>query len=234
MREVIKEDPKRIKINIDKINVFQKQEEPSVISKKVSHHLIKAYDLFYHMAVPVAVVMDISYPQFQIIYSGQGKNEPKTPLKDIMSKEAVYFLFALTLGSGVSRQISDLLNKDDSLYGYLFDLVCSIGIEAFADDIMKRFFDREVSRGRLKDNDVMLRYSPGYCGWHITGQKMLHENLQSRDIGITLTEAFYMKPIKSISGVIIGSNPSMHDFKNDYPFCVNCRTQTCRKRLQTV
>ena len=66
----------------------------------------------------------------------------------------------------------------------------------------------------------MLRYSPGYCGWHITGQKMLHENLQSRDIGITLTEAFSMKPMKSMSGVIISFKPSIHDFNNNYPFCV--------------
>jgi hypothetical protein len=231
MREIIKEDPKSIKIDIDETNAFEKKKDVSVFSEKISYHLTKANDLFCQMAVPVAVVKDITYPQFQIIYSGQGKNEPKTPLNDIATKKAVYFLFAMTLGLGVSKQISNLFSKGDYLLGHLFDLVCSIGIEAFADDIIKMYFTREVSRGILKDNDIMLRYSPGYCGWHITGQKMLHEHLQSCGIGITLTEAFYMKPMKSISGVIIGCNPSKHDFNNNYPFCGNCRTKTCRKRV---
>jgi hypothetical protein len=231
MREIIQEDPKRIKIGIDETNAFEKKKEVSIFSEKISYHLTKANDLFCQMAVPVAVVKDITYPEFQIIYSGQGKNEPRTPLNDIMTKESVYFLFALTLGPGVSTQISNLFSEGDYLLGHLFDLVCSTGIKAFADDIIKKYFAGEVSRGTLKDNDVMLRYSPGYCGWHITAQKRLHENLQSSDIGITLTEAFYMKPMKSISGVIIGCNPSKHDFNNNYPFCGNCRTKTCRKRL---
>lgn len=231
MRKIIQEDPKRIKIGIDKTDAFQRKEEASVFSEKVSCNLTKAYDLFCHMAVPVAVVKDITYPYFQTIYLGQGKNEPKTPLNDIMAEEAVYFLFALTLGSGVSKQISNLFSKGEYLLGHLFDLVCSIGIETFADDIIKKYFTRELLRGTLKDSDIMLRYSPGYCGWHITAQKMLHEYLQSSDIGISLTEAFYMKPMKSISGVIIGCNPLKHDFNNNYPFCGNCRTKTCRKRL---
>jgi hypothetical protein len=231
MREIIKEDPKSIKIDIHKANAFQKQDEASVISAKVSHHLTKAYDLFYRMAAPVCIVKHVPYPQFQFIYSGQGKNEQRTPLSDIMSNKAVYFLFAMTLGPSVSQQISDLFKNGGYLSGHLFDLICSIGIETFADDITKRYFAREVSSGTLNDNDIMLRYSPGYCGWHITGQKILHEHLQSRDIGITLTDTFYMKPIKSISGVMIGCSPSVHDFDNNYPFCGSCRTKTCQKRL---
>jgi len=231
MREIIQEDPKRIKIGIDKTDAFQKKEEASVFSEKVSCGLTKAHDLFCRTAVPVAVVKDVTYPQFQTIYLGHGKNEPRTPLNDIMTKEAVYFLFALTLGSGVSKQISNLFSKGEYLLGHLFDLVCSIGIEAFADDVIKKYFTREVSRGTLKDSDIMLRYSPGYCGWHITAQKMLHEKLQSGDIGISLTEAFYMKPMKSISGVFIGCYPSMHDFNKNYPFCDTCRTKTCRKHV---
>jgi hypothetical protein len=231
MREIIKEDPKSIKIDIDETNIFQKKKEESVFSEKISYYLTKANALFCQMATPVAVVKAITYPHFQTIYLGQGRNEPRTPLNDIMSSEAVYFLFAMTLGHDVSKAISDLFGKGNYLLGHLFDLVCSTGIEAFADDIMKKLFAGEVSKGTLNDNDLMLRYSPGYCGWHITGQKMLLEYLQSSDIGIALTEAFYMKPIKSISGVIIGCNPSMHNFNNDYSFCGTCKTKTCRKRL---
>jgi len=231
MREIIQEDPKRIKIGIDETNAFQKKKEVSVFSEKLSCHFKKASDLFCQMAVPVAVVQDITYPQFQSIYSGDGLNEPRAPLNDIMIDNAVYLLFAMTLGSDVSLYISDLFKKGEHLLGHLLDEICSMGIEVFADEMTGMCFAGEVSRGTLNNNDIMLRYSPGYCGWHITGQKYLHEYLQSYNIGITLTDTFYMKPIKSISGVMIGCSPSVHDFNNTYPFCGSCRTKTCRKRL---
>lgn len=231
MRDIIKEDPKKIKIDIQKIHAFRKRDKSSLIPETITRHVEKAYDLFCQFAVPVSIVTEVTCSQFQSIYSGDGLNEPRAPLNDIMTDNAVYLLFAMTLGSGVSLYISDLFKKGEHLLGHLLDEICSIGIEVFADEITGMYFAGEVSRGTLNNNDIMLRYSPGYCGWHITAQKMLHENLQSSDIGITLTEALYMKPMKSISGVIIGCNPSMHNFNNDYIFCGTCKTKTCRKRL---
>lgn len=231
MRKIIREDPENIKINIGEMHAFQKKAEAPAFSEKVKDDLNKAYNYFCKIAVPVAIVQDVPYPQFQTIYRGEGHNEPRTPLNDIMTKEAVYFLFAMTLGSDVSLYISDLFKKGEHLLGHLLDEICSIGIEVFADEITGMCLAGEVLRGTLKNSDKMLRYSPGYCGWHVNAQRMLHDNLQSNDIGITLTEAFYMKPIKSISGVIIGCNPLRYDFNNDYPFCSDCLSKTCRKRL---
>ncbi|HUN53968.1 MAG TPA: vitamin B12 dependent-methionine synthase activation domain-containing protein [Smithella sp.] len=231
MRKIIKEDPKRIKIDIQKAYAFRKRDRFSLIPETTAFHVEKAYDLFCRFAAPASVVTEVTRSQFQSIYFGAECNDPGTPLTKMMTANAVYYLFAMTLGHDVSLYISDLFKNGEHLLGYLLDEICSIGIEEFADDISRKYFTSKVSRGTLNDNDVVLRYSPGYCGWNITDQKMLHEYLQSRDIGITLTDKCYMEPIKSISGVMIGGSQSMHNFYNNYSFCESCRTKACRERL---
>jgi len=234
MRKIIQEDYKSIDIDILRARAFHLWNGEAAASSKLSEFFAKASDLFYRTAVPVCVVEDVTCAEFQLIYSGRGHNERKTPLSDLMTNEASYFLFAMTLGADACRHISDLFRQGDYLLGHFLDMICSEGIEIFADCITAKIYQKEVARGNLRQGDVVLRYSPGYCGWHVSGQQMLHEHLQSRDIGITLTETFYMEPIKSISGVMIGGRAFMHRFKNDYPFCDACHAKTCRKRLATV
>jgi hypothetical protein len=84
--------------------------------------------------------------------------------------------------------------------------------------------------GRAPDGTVFLRYSPGYCGWDITGQRQLFQALRPEEIGITLRESCLMEPLKSISGVLVAARPEDHRFDNTYPFCSACTTKTCRSR----
>ena len=84
------------------------------------------------------------------------------------------------------------------------------------------------------EGTALLRYSPGYCGWHVSGQKRLFEFLQPQQIGITLRESFLMQPLKSISGVMIAGPIDIHRFKNDYPFCERCETEGCRERIRAL
>ena len=47
------------------------------------------------------------------------------------------------------------------------------------------------------------RFSPGYCGWHVSEQKKLFPLFPSAEpCGIRLTDSSLMLPIKSVSGVI--------------------------------
>ena len=234
MREIIKQDTRNIEIKIPSDYVLRKQNEGTIVLKKISQYLEKAYDLFYQFAEPASLVEDISYLRFKWLYSGEGKNEFRTPLDDIMVYDASYFIFAMTLGNRVSQLISDMFKNGKYLLGQLLDQVCSAGIEGLADNIANKYLQREIALGKLMNHDVMLRYSPGYCGWHITGQKILHQYIHSSDIGISLTENCYMLPIKSISGVMIGGIPEIHNFNNNYSFCRICRTRNCRERLALI
>jgi hypothetical protein len=43
-----------------------------------------------------------------------------------------------------------------------------------------------------------------------------------------------MDPLKSISGVIVAGRAEIHEFDNDYDFCAECGTRTCRERIDQI
>jgi hypothetical protein len=81
---------------------------------------------------------------------------------------------------------------------------------------------------------AVLGYSPGYCGWHISGQKKLFASLKPRKIGISLNEGFLMTPLKSVSGVLVGGKREIHLFTPNYSFCKSCKTHSCLPRMKEL
>lgn len=71
------------------------------------------------------------------------------------------------------------------------------------------------------------RFSPGYCGWHVSEQSKLFSLFPVTDpCGVHLTESSLMLPIKSVSGVIgIGRNVRKLDYT-----CGLCDYTQCFKR----
>ena len=80
----------------------------------------------------------------------------------------------------------------------------------------------------------MLRFSPGYCGWHVSGQKRLFAELKPQKIDLTLRESCLMQPLKSISGVLVAGPKIIFDIDDTYPFCAACKTHSCRDRYQAL
>jgi hypothetical protein len=81
---------------------------------------------------------------------------------------------------------------------------------------------------------LVLTYSPGYCGWHITGQRALFARLKPEEIGIKLTASCLMRPLKSVSGVILAGEREAHLFDDSYPFCDECADRPCRARIASL
>ena len=54
------------------------------------------------------------------------------------------------------------------------------------------------------------------------------------EIGITLRDSFLMEPLKSISGVVVAGPAEIHVFDDDYPFCEDCDTRGCRRRIRAI
>ena len=46
------------------------------------------------------------------------------------------------------------------------------------------------------------RYSPGYCGWHVSEQHKFFAFLPQNYCGIELSDSALMKPVKSVSAII--------------------------------
>lgn len=82
---------------------------------------------------------------------------------------------------------------------YIADAIGSVIAEKTA-DCMEIALDEYIhDRGWRHTN----RFSPGYCGWHVSEQKKLFPLFPSAEpCGIRLTDSSLMLPIKSVSGVI--------------------------------
>ena len=77
-------------------------------------------------------------------------------------------------------------------------------------------------------------YSPGHCGWHISGQEKLFEALHPEEIGVSLNANWVMLPIKSISGFLVAGDIAIHRFKPTFKFCKECKEHKCVARLKIL
>ena len=189
--------------------------------------LDEAFSVYDAVVDPSVICEDISVLEFARIYSGEGENDPDTPLEHIFPRADRVALFALTLGGAISGEIERLFDENEAAIAYVLDVVAS---EA-ADGAVKWIECRFQERGSRSGDSAVLSYSPGYCGWHISSQKKLFERLEPGRIGISLSSSFLMQPLKSVSGVLVSGERDIHRFNNIFPFCAQCRDKTCRKRI---
>ena len=176
----------------------------------------------------------ISVEEFGLIYRGEGHNASRTPLEGIFPNARKLALFAVTIGEAVCGEIRRLFRDGDPALGYTLDTIASAGAEALV-DAMARDYMASLSRSDSIASEVrVLPHSPGYCGWHVSGQGKLFEFLQPGRIGISLNASYLMQPLKSVSGVLVAADREVHEFDIDFEFCTDCSDQGCRERIQSV
>jgi len=180
------------------------------------------------LIAPRGLLAEISGPTFTDIYPGRGENAARTPLADIHPRAERLALFAVTAGPAVSPRIAQLFAAHDYPLAAALDAAASLAADNAAAWIQDRF------AARCAPDLGVLRYSPGYCGWHVSGQIKLFAELDPGEIGITLGESCLMDPLKSVSGVIVAGAPSIHDFICDFNFCTDCADHQCRDRIAHV
>jgi hypothetical protein len=202
--------------------------------QRITNLIDKAMEIYVQGVSPVGIIREISIDEFASIYEGKGENEPETPLAEIFPKAVDLALFAVTLGQQLSDKISDDFKDNEIARGYVLDAVASEGAELAADAVQGRYHSHLLEIGSIEENTELLRYSPGYCGWHVSGQEKLFECLKPGEIGITLNESYLMEPLKSISGVIVSGERDIHLFENDFPFCAGCSAKSCLERFKLI
>ncbi len=186
------------------------------------------------LAEPKAVYRPVSEEDFAAVYAGEGVNEHPNPVDEIFPRAGRLALFALTLGPVISDRITSLFREGDFALGYMLDSVASVMAEQVADRVEAHFEEALERNGLPERSRAVMRYSPGYCGWDLSGQRSLFQFLDPGRIGITINESCLMTPMKSVSGVMIAGEPEIHYFENDYRFCRECRTKTCRGRIRAL
>jgi len=141
-------------------------------------------------------------------------------LSSLMQGSECFAIFVATAGNSFQSYQDKLKSEDDMLKSYIADTIGSCIVEA-AGDYMESMLEREIAGLRHTH-----RFSPGYCGWHLSGQKEIFRLLDGNPCDITLSDVCLMKPIKSISGIIgIGSDVNEKTYG-----CHYCELKTCYKR----
>ncbi|MDZ7290100.1 MAG: hypothetical protein ONB44_11460 [candidate division KSB1 bacterium] len=105
-------------------------------------------------------------------------------------------VFILTVGDKVETRLAKL-SQEDFAEAYFLDGIAS----AMADGLL-RVLRHELDKEAVKLGcELSYRFSPGYARWDLPEQEKIFKLLKAEEIGITLTEAYFMVPQKSLSGV---------------------------------
>jgi hypothetical protein len=234
MREIINISVSDVMPNRSIILKAQGMISESGLQSRILTAADDACRLFEELAQPVGKALEISKTDFGPIYFGQGQNQAPGPIEEVYQQADSLVLFAVTIGHRICKRISELFEAHEYLMGSLLDTAASAGTDR-ASRVIEAWFKNKLSKdGRIKKNDDVLAYSPGYCGWHISAQKKLFDALKPAEIGISLRESFLMEPLKSISGVLIAGASEIHLFDSTFEFCGDCASPSCHERQEEL
>jgi len=204
------------------------------LSEQVEGLVEKAVALYESLCEPRGIIAGISLNDFQDVFRGDGENSMPAPLPGIVKKADALALFAATVGHPLSSKIQELFQENDPATACILDGIASERVESAATLLAVELGNLVRTEGGGGSDGVVLPYSPGYCGWHITGQRKLFASLAPEEIGIHLGASCLMSPIKSVSGVLVAGEAAIHDFDNDFDFCFDCTSWECRTRIESL
>ena len=189
---------------------------------------------FLQICQPVVKTMPVSIQEFEKVYSGLGHNEYPAPLAEIIPQAIDLTLFVATIGAAISVEIEQLFSRRDFLNANILDTVASLGTDRIVHCLETVWDSGEISQSFVLAGAKRLAYSPGYCGWHISGQKALFSLLEPTEIGVRLNASYLMDPLKSVSGVLVTALRETHIFESSFSFCQDCTDQTCQSRIASI
>jgi hypothetical protein len=234
MRRIVDIPFESLSVNVDEVLALQGYPPGVRPGARVESILADAIDELARSCEPRGVAEAVSRETFREIYEGNGLNETETPVADVFPLADHLVLFAVTLGEAVSKRIDDLFAAQNFPLGSMLDSAASDATERAGGYLETEVLEALRRSGKADGATRLLRYSPGYCGWHMSGQGALFAALRPGEIGIKLGESFLMQPLKSMTGVILGGSARIHDFEMRYPFCARCATIGCRERIRRV
>jgi hypothetical protein len=137
----------------------------------------------------------------------------------VMESASRIVIFTLTIGDPLEGITSQLAEDGLMSQASVLDAIGSTAAENVAISFEEKIRNMADSQGM----EISRRFSPGYCDWDVSQQKMLFQALDGDQAGIHLTDSYLMIPRKSISGIIgIGTVGTM----NHNP-CKSCEQSTC-------
>lgn len=185
---------------------------------------------FERLAQPAGLKAETTTEEFGLIYTGEGMNASETVLDDIIPASRHLCLFAITVGEPICGEIAALFERQDFAAAAMLDAAASAGAELAVELIAEQYEHDLLAKDQLNSSQAVLPFSPGYCGWHVSGQKKLFAQLQPESIGVQLSDSCLMQPLKSVSGVLVAAAISDFEVTDSFSFCDQCTNRACQER----
>lgn len=142
---------------------------------------------------------------------------------EFLSESRRIAVFIVTAGIEISDRAQAASKSGDTFSAWVIDGVGSWAAESAADSLMLQI------RPHLgKDEELTLRYSPGYCGMELAQQRNLVRLVEASSVGVRLSPTMLMHPLKSISGMV-GLAPKEAVARHRSP-CDLCPRTGCHMR----
>jgi hypothetical protein len=232
VREIVRFAKSEAVPEVREVLAAQGLPEGDALAPRLHRLLHEAMSTAAALVEPRAVCEELSAERFASVLAPLGIPGDDLVVGRVYPRAEGLALFVATLGEGLPARIRQLFDDDALAEGWMLDAVASAGADLLADRLAERYRQALVARG--KDGARVLPYSPGYCGWPTRGQRPLFDALRPEEIGVTLNDSCLMSPIKTVSGVLVAGPGEAHKFRPDFPFCADCRTHECGRRMASV
>jgi hypothetical protein len=100
-----------------------------------------------------------------------------------------------TIGEKLEKKVEDLSFRGELTRAVILDAVGSVAAESTA-EYLNRII---VNKAKEKKLYHSTRFSPGYGGWKLEGQRLIFNLLPAERIGVSLNRFYMMTPKKSVS-----------------------------------
>lgn len=234
MRKILKFPVEKVTPSVESVLKAQGISDISMADDRILRLAEEALSVYEKLSEPIGIITDISKTDLKDVFYGEGNNEKDAPLESIYQSSEHLALFAVTLGNRICSEIYNQFKADDFAAGSMLDSAASEGAEK-ASEIIELFYRESLSGKDQDDLSIgVMRFSPGYCGWHISAQKRLFAFLRPGEIGIELNDSCLMTPLKSVSGVIVAGKKEIFIFDDLFDFCADCDNRSCRDRINAL
>ena len=142
----------------------------------------------------------------------------ETPVASITARGDGRWVFVVTIGPALETRVQALFDGAEFLDAVLLDAAGSAAAEATCDRLQETL----CREGNCE------RYSPGYCGWSMQGQKSLFALLEPERLGVELLDTMLMRPLKSVTGVVVRA--PRETLRVDPIVCAGCDARGCSRR----
>lgn len=129
-----------------------------------------------------------------------------------------------TIGEALEHRASELWDARELPLAMMLDSVGSGAVESLAEYVN----DLLCQEGLVRGVKVTNRVSPGYGGWDVAEQRLLWRLCPGDAIGVTLNDACFMSPTKTITILVgVGVAARVDDY---FTQCARCWMRDCAYR----